>query len=479
VDHLRAIFGRLSVALFVFVVGVLVSVCADAANTTTQAQAYASCEAALSAAPAGNVVTSACVLVSVPPVNGIGAFQLAGSKLTTQNFYFGVASPAGNPCSSLPITTVNISYAPTQTLGSSGATWTTDPSTGLSVQCPFTISYSNYSAISDANGNFHVQATMTYNGNPAGSESSTAAGGASAFNDASGNPLSPQPSSDGSTAPQLCGGTSCADPSTGNVCSVIGGAQACTKFPPWTPNMAGGCSSAGSGAVCAGSPNAPLPAQGQGGVTDPSTQISGSDHYTSENMQTGQVSTTVVNTYSGKAGQTVSNGAKTGSQSAANSSGNSKPASSSSASDGYGNGADCNSPPVCTGDAVMCGIARQEWYTMCSAKTSSDAAFKAVAGDGNGPPTFQADQSKYSQSGVWVSSSGTSGSTTGDNANAGNYDESGFGYARQCPIHDFSFTVIPVIAPLSQGCGVLGLVGPIAVGFALFAAACITAGSGR
>lgn len=395
-------------------------------------------------------------------------------------YYWAGALLSSNPCSSLPSQTANISYSSQQKLGASGATWQTDQTTGAQVQCPFTITYSNYSALADSQGMFHVQATTSYNGNPSGSESTTPTAGTSVYNDSSGSPLAPQPSSDGSSSPQLCGGTSCADPSTGNVCSVVGGAQQCAKFPPWTPNMTGGCAGSGSGAICAGSPTAPTPTQGQGGIVDPSTQIAGSDKYTSQNMQTGQVSTVVVNTYSGAAGQTVSNGAGSGAKGAANSSGSSKPASSSSsAGSGYGSGGDCNSPPVCSGDAVMCGIGRQEWYAMCTAKTSADTLDKHLAGDGNGPPTFASDQSKYGQGDVWSTPDSSQDGTVGGQANKGVYDQSGFGWGRSCPIKDIPIslgTLGSFNVPASNGCIVGQWLSALIVGFALFSAAMITAG---
>lgn len=386
-----------------------------------------------------------------------------------------------NPCSSLPQPpTVNIAFKQSAPPGTSGATWTTDPTTGAQVQCPYTISYANYSALSDSSGFFHVQATISYTGNPSGSESTTPTAGTSVYNDASGNPLSPQPTQDPSPAPQLCGGTSCADPSTGNVCSVVGGVQSCQKFPPWTPNMTGGCSSGGSGAVCAGSPTAPSPQPGQGGVTDPATQIAGSDHYTSRNMQTGQVSTVVVNTFAPSPGQTVTNGATSGSQNAANSSGSQKPASSSTSagSSGYGSGGDCNSPPVCSGDAVLCGIGRQEWYAMCTGKAGTDQLHKDVAGDGNGPPTFAADQTKYSQSSVWSQPDTSQDGTVGGQANSGVYDQSGFGFGTSCPLQDLNvpFFSGSFAIPLSEGCVIGPWLRAIIIGFALFSAAVITAG---
>lgn len=474
-DLLRAIARRLTVS-----VGVAAFVSAFAFALLWAPRAYAD-------DPPRNVALQQCQTYWASWVaQGHSCFDHTNSN--GQGYFTGAdyppffpysASAPTNPCATLAPATVNASYTSQQTLGVSGATWTTDPGTGLKVQCPYSIKYSNYSALADAHGLFHVQATITYTGNPSGSESATPTDGSSVYNDASGNPLNPQPSSDGSTSPQLCGGTSCADPSTGNVCAVVGGGQVCQKFPAWTPNMAGGCGTSASAAICAGSPVAPLPSQGQGGVVDPSTQIAGTDKYTTMNMQTGQVSTVVVNTYSGVPGQTVSNGATSGSQSAANSSGSSKPASSSSSAGGYGGGADCNSPPACSGDAVMCGIGRQEWYAMCSAKTSADTLDKHVAGDGNGPPTFGSDQVKYGQGDAWSTPDTSQDGTVGGQANNGVYDQSGFGWARACPIKDIPIslgTLGSFNVPASNGCVVGQWLSALIVGFALFSAAMITAG---
>lgn len=406
-----------------------------------------------------------------------------GPRYSPQTWFFGTQNPAppptGNPCASLHLASVNVAFTQQAPPGNSGATWTTDPMSGLKVQCPFTITYSNYSALADSNGFFHAQATFTYTGN-AGSASQTATAGSSVYNDASGNPLSPQPSPDPSPAPQLCGGTSCADPNTGNVCYTANGTQTCRQFPAWTPNMTGGCTAGGSGAICAGSPNAPTPQPGQGGVTDPSTQIVGSDHYTSKNMTTGQVSTVVVNTYSSVPGQTITNGATSGSQQAANSSGSQKPASSSSSgsNSGYGSGGDCNSPPVCSGDAVLCGIGRQEWYAMCTGKAGTDQLHKDVAGDGNGPPTFASDSTKYNQSNVWSQPDTSQDGTVGGQANKGVYDQSGFGFNTTCPLTDLNvpFFSGSFAIPLSEGCVIGPWLRAIIIGFALFSAAVITAG---
>jgi len=484
VDLLLTIARRLSVTVCVTLLA-LCAACmpgrADAAITTTFQQAWTDCQAQVAANPNNHLHCQASPLGTVDPHCIVVLLTPTGAQAGGWGESYACGTFSGlNPCSSIAPQTVNFRYAVGQSLGSTGATWQTDPATGAQVQCPFTISYSNSSSLADSQGFFHTQATITYNGNPSGSESSTPTAGTSVYNDSSGNQLAPQPASDGSSSPQLCGGTSCADPSTGNVCGTVGGTQICHKFPPWTPNMTGGCSGGGSGAICAGSPTAPVPASGLGGVVDPSTQIAGSDKYTSQNMQTGQVSTTVVNTYVGTMGQSVSNGASSTAQNAANSSGSSKPASSSStAGSGYGSGGDCNSPPVCSGDAVMCGIGRQEWYAMCSAKTSADTLDKHLAGDGNGPPTFASDSTKYDQGDVWSAADTSQDGTVGGQANNGVYDQSGFGWQRQCPIKDIPIslgTLGSFNVPASNGCIVGQWLSALIVGFALFSAAMITAG---
>ncbi|WP_239950045.1 hypothetical protein [Dyella terrae] len=187
---------------------------------------------------------------------------------------------------------------------------------------------------------------------------------------------------------------------------------------------------------------------------------------------TGANANQTVNVYAG-AGGTVSSGQKTGDIGPA-------PSSSAGGNGGSVNGGqDCNTPPACSGDAVNCGIVRQQWYSMCSAKTSSDALYKAVAGDGNGPPTFASDSTKYGQSAVWVQPDTSQNGTVGGQANSGTYDQSGFGYARTCPLQDMSLSSVPFLVKFSIGCDVLTYFGYGLVAFALFAAACITAGSNQ
>ncbi|HEV7121838.1 MAG TPA: hypothetical protein VGN24_00235 [Rhodanobacter sp.] len=116
----------------------------------------------------------------------------------------------------------------------------------------------------------------------------------------------------------------------------------------------------------------------------------------------------------------------------------------------------------------MCGIARTQWSTTCLVHTD-------LAGTGK-PPASSASSGAYNSSQIWVAP--TTGTTVGDQANAGVYDQSGGGASRTCPLTDFKFTsVVGLKVPLSKGCDPLWWLGEAGVGFALFGAARITAGS--
>ncbi|MGN6234950.1 virulence factor TspB C-terminal domain-related protein [Dyella sp.] len=71
---------------------------------------------------------------------------------------------------------------------------------------------------------------------------------------------------------------------------------------------------------------------------------------------------------------------------------------------------DCVSPPMCTGDEVMCGVARNTWAEKC-----------AVSGDGSEPP----------EGGMHVVSE--LDKPDQDLAQADKIDQSGFGYGTACP----------------------------------------------
>lgn len=447
----------------------------------TQAQAMAACQAflTLNANPPYNNAGGSCT--DNPTAGGVGGYVQYSNATGGYGAweYCGGAPPPPSP---------NVCQANAP----SGNSWhagkilhgyqtdlaVVDPTTGVAVNCRMSLDPTT-PPLSDGNGNWFTYMHVGPQGDSADGTPLPAPGGQ--ISDSTGAPVSPAPGSLPASAssvamtpaPQVCGGASCYDPSTGTACGVVNGSQVCVQGPPTPAQPGGNCFTAGDGSLCMGNPPPPPSSKA---ISDPATQIKGSDNYTMADPTTGQNATQTVNLFAG-AGGTVSNGAKPGAIALPGSA----PASSSSAggsgSGSFSGGGDCNTPPVCGGDAAMCGTAVEEWHAMCTAHTDAQNLSTALVGNGQQPPTFVSDQTKYSQGSVWVQPS--SGNTQGDQANQGTYNTSGFGFARQCPIQDFSFKAIAVVAPFSKGCDVLQYVGPICVALALFAAACITAGSNR
>jgi hypothetical protein len=201
-------------------------------------------------------------------------------------------------------------------------------------------------------------------------------------------------------------------------------------------------------------------------IADPATQIKGNDAYQMADPTTGAPSSQNVAIY-GPVGAPSSNGAKSGAIGA--------PASSSTAGENgtgsFSGGTNCNSPPSCTGDAAVCGVARTQWSTTCQVHTD-------LAGSGPAPSgTSLGAGSGYNQNSLWVAPS--PGGTAGDNANLGNYDATGFGIGTTCPLVDQpvalwggqSFTI-----PLQRLCTPLSWLGYLVLAFAYYSAAKITMG---
>jgi hypothetical protein len=282
--------------------------------------------------------------------------------------------------------------------------------------------------------------------------------------------------------PTICGGGSCYDPSTGNACAVGASGQVCINVANGSGTTQGGCSSSGATTICGGSPTPPSPVGSSGStISDPPSQIQGSDTYTNANPSTGQTGSTTVNVFS--SGGDTSNGStstsiSTGKGSTSTKNGQSGPASSSSTGNGdsFNGGGDCNTPPVCQGDAVMCGVAQEAWHTSCNVTIQTTAL--AGSNPTQQPPNFASDLTKYGSSDVFQQSNG-GGGTVGDSANQGSYDQSGFGYANACPLTDLSITLVrgSFVVPFSDAC----VIGPwiywTVIGFSLYRAAKITAGS--
>ncbi len=254
--------------------------------------------------------------------------------------------------------------------------------------------------------------------------------------------------------PQICGGGSCFDPSSNSVCATSGGAQFCEP-------VNGGCGGGSGVTLCSGSPNAPAPPVAS--VPDPATMIQSTQQVTQADPTTGATSTSTTVVYASQSTPTAS-GAKAGDSTPA-------PASTAAGSDkgSYAGGVDCVTPPACSGDAVACGAARTQWATTCQLHTD-------LTGTGQ-PSDLAALKTKYGQGDAWATPS--TGNTTGDQANAGIYDQSGFGYAQACPLHDL---VVPWIGgqsfsiAFSGMCFVGGWIRGIVLAFSLFWAAIITKG---
>lgn len=258
--------------------------------------------------------------------------------------------------------------------------------------------------------------------------------------------------------PQICQDGTCYDPNTGDVTAMAGGSKLHVPVQNMKSGDGGACFSDGSSALCAGAPQAPTPPSPP--IVDPATQVKAVDHYaTATDTGSGQTIAVVVYT---PPGVSVSSGKASGDD------GPAKPSSVGSAAGQFGGGGDCATPPVCSGDVVMCGAARTQWATTCQ-------VHKDLAGT-TAPPSLTEGQ--HSAADVWSDGTAT-GDSVADAANAGSYDVSGMGFSSACPLHDM---VVPLPGgrsfpiKFSAGCEVGGWLKAIIIAFALFAAARITGG---
>lgn len=471
-DFVRTIFERLTAALFAaFLVfaGAMVLPGVARAALPSYASAMSSCQHEIQVQQGLGGEKGATCVNSYQPPNACQILDEQVSPLILYNtFPYDCSSlPPATPCANLPALSPMFLQGEV-TNGQQITLPAKDPATGLSIRCAYTAT--NIGAPTFLYGKWRSKVTFTPNSNPAGGSGST---GQVTQPDGSPAPNAP-PAVDPnnlppSTAPQQCTTGTCYDVNT-DTYNFCDGGGTCVSVPGNAARSAsGGCNSSGSSAVCAGSPTAPLPGQP---ISDPATQIKNSDTYIQANPSTGaNVSVTTV-TY-GLPGTTSTNGQKSGDVGPASS------GSTGGSQGSVGGGSDCNSPPACSGDAVMCGVVRQQWYTMCSAKKGSDQLHKDLAGDGNGPSDLDALKSQYSQGDAWSAPDTSLDGTVGGQANKGVYDQSGFGWQRQCPIKDIPIslgTLGSFNVPASNGCIVGQWLSALIVGFALFSAAMITAG---
>ncbi len=371
----------------------------------------------------------------------------------------GAACPAGwtpppsNPCSS--IAPANVYLTGKILTGYSIPENATDPMTGGTVQCAMSVTPIGVPTMR-SDGTWETYGSVAPSGNLASGSGWTDGNGAAV------NPQPPiptLPATNVTAPPSVCSGSSCYNAGTNQYCGSAGGQQYCVSGATATSST-GGCTASGSAAVCAG--QAVIPPPPSAIIPDPSTQIQGSDKYTQASPTTGAAMVVTVNAY-GLPGTKVTSGQQSGDAGPA-----SATSSGGSTNGTFGGGQDCQTPPVCSGDMVMCGAARTQWATTCQ-------VHKDLAGT-TAPPSLT--DGAHTAADVW--SDGTStGNSTADAANAGNYDLSGMGFATACPLHDMqvplpggrSFAI-----KFSAGCEVGGWLKAIIIAFALFAAARITAG---
>ena len=471
---LRKIAGLIIVVLFFFVASV------PAASANTPAAAYSACSTKLSWALANENSSykgSTCQFISYPSDPTHSGYYLVGGPYGTVGCGGEFGEIPGSYADCLTTSPDNLVLCSSMP-DSNGTAQALDRTSAASVQmCDTT---SGYGA---GNGSGCVATFQP------GTGIANSAGGyvfAGTWH-SSGTGCTPNPDGtftpDGSSVPQAppvgptkppvraCGGGSCVDPSSGQACIVDqAGHQFCTPTGSASPTATPNCYSDGSSAtLCVGTPNAP-PAPNPP-VSDPATQITSSDTYRASTSSS--QTTTVVNVFNTSGGTTSSGQSATdlGSPNGGQQNGQNPAHSSSAGGNGtYQGGTDCNTPPVCTGDAVLCGASRAQWSTTCQ-------VHKDLAGTSPAPSASTLGSSgAYDQGSLWVSSG--AGNTVGDQANAGNYDQSGFGYSVQCPMKDltvplgsYSFAV-----PFSEGCVIGPWLRAIVIAFALYAGAKITAG---
>lgn len=271
--------------------------------------------------------------------------------------------------------------------------------------------------------------------------------------------------------PKVCGGGSCIEPSSGKACIVTSsGQQFCTPVGAANPDGSSNCYTDGSSSTLCTGAKPPLPNPPPiTPVSDPATDINASDKYAAKNPSTGSTSNVTVNNYTSgstsgaKPGDVTQGGSSSGGSGTGSGSGNDPGKGS------FSGGTDCTTPPVCTGDAVLCGSARSRWALLCQ-------LHKDVGSDEPKPDLKAPVEGEANKGDLWGSPGGTgTGNGVVDSVMAGNFDMSGFGIGTKCPMEDLQieFNGQSVALPLSKGC----IIGPwlrgIVIAFALFWAAMI------
>lgn len=278
-------------------------------------------------------------------------------------FIWAASTTPDNPCGTLPHVSL---YVDGKMLA--GYTFpqnAVDPNTGATVQCAMTFTPSGAPIFNPYSGKWQTYGSAAPSGNLASG---------SGVKDGQGGDVPavapPSDFTDTPSPPSVCDSASCYNPASDQYCASSGGAQYCVSGGT-ARSSAGGCSGS-SVVLCGGSPTPPLPPPSK--VPDPPTQIVGQSKATQANPTTGATLPVVVNVYKppDTAGS-VSNGQTSGDSGPA-------PASSSPSNGSASGGQDCNSPPICSGDAPTCAVVSQSWLQRCGT-SKADA-------DGDGMPDW-------------------------------------------------------------------------------------------
>lgn len=460
-------FSRGSVIAAGFLVGAMLLLVLPGAarGATTQAQAYATCKNISLQLPSGTQ-WSCEPIYQTPPARNYYQLVWADPRQNPPTphpadsdkraFWDIDAPPFG--CSSLP--TVAHNFPGRLFNGYNFPQTAKDPVTGMSTQCTMVLSACTPPTYDPNHSQWMTYCTAAPSGGTSGGPGwNDGVGPTSGIPGPPDTPLAPEP-----PPPKICNGVSCYDPGQDKFCAgVEGGGQVCVPGGSGRSPQ-GACASSGGSTLCGGAPQAPVPPPAQ--VPDPPGQINGSGSITQGTPppaggggQGGGVVVVHTATY-GQPGSSANDGAGAGDSSPA-------PPSSSGGAGSFGGGGSCETPPACTGDAVLCGIARTQWATTCQ-------IHKDLAGTGPAPSVTSGVAGD-----VWVDGSAGTGDAVADNANKGIYDQSGFGGSRACPLNDMTVTFQgqSIAVPFSRGCEPLNWLSYLVVGFALFSASKITMGA--
>lgn len=452
-----------SVALAAVALGLAVvsgrSVAANGYPYDTSGQAQAACLAKQATPGGGQTVVTSCYLLTAPGAV-VGVWRLV---LTGGTYDFKWQGPSGAQCRLRPGVWQFIKGGPSGGMCIDGCGYAADPGAGIQIFRNKIGGATTTSAFFKPTG-----ATCDGSGGTATNPGELPPGDPNP-------PLPPLPP----IPPKLCNTVACFDPGNG-WCAGVGSASVCVPKPP-NGQPPGGCASSGDVTLCVGNPP-PMPPNPP--ISDPPSQITGTDGQTQQPGPGAPITNITTNIFNAGSGSTT-NGAGPGD--AGNGSVTTPPkggdpagGSSTAGPGSFGGGDNCDTPPMCTGDAVMCGVALQEWRTMCSAKTASDQAHKDLAGTEPAPSTSSLGEG-LTKDKVWAPEGSLAGDpdSIGGAANRGLYNTLGFGAPKGCPLTNQTITVFQghsISLPLQPACDILIYIRYLLIAGALYKAARITMG---